>query len=259
MARRESRGSKQSPTAKMLRVLHAVARRANEPMVAVADELGLAPPTVHRICTELERLGYLQRAPGTRRFVVARQLVAMAADVLRASFSLAAPQAVLRRLSEEIGEMCSLAILDGIEVVYIASAEPAQRETLTFRAGRRAPVHCTSSGRLFLAHMDEAELGRLLKVIPLRRHTRFTVTDPVALGAEIQRIRRRGYAITSQEYVLHILGAAVPVVDGNGRMIAALSVAAPTVRMSLNGVRRVVPRLRQASATLERLLEPPRR
>src|SRR5208282_835838 len=177
-----------------------------------------------------------------------------AGDVLAAAAAAAPLQAFLGALSEEIGEMCSLGISVGGEIVYIASAEPRQQRTLTFRAGRRAPLHCTSSGKLFLAELEPASLAAFLALGQRPAFTRYTVTDARQLAAEIARARRLGFAVTNQEFVLHIVGAAVAVRDGQGRMIAALSVAAPTVRLGLARVKRLVPRLKAAADRLARYL-----
>ncbi|MFI4986684.1 MAG: IclR family transcriptional regulator [Alphaproteobacteria bacterium] len=251
MARRHY-PAKPSPAAKLLEVLWAVARRPNTPLVTLAAELGLKPPTAHRITSELERLGYLQRVPGSRKLTVSTHLVERATDVLAAAAGAAPLQALLRALSEELGEMCSLGIMAGDEIVYVASAEPRQPQTLTFRAGRRAPLYCTSSGKLFLAALDDASLAAYLGLTQRQAFTRHTITAAAALAGEIARARKQGYAATNQEYVLHIVGAAVPVRDASGRLIAALSVAAPTVRLSIAGVKRLVPRLKAAAERLGR-------
>jgi len=253
---RARRGAKASPAGKLLDVLGAVARRPNTPLVTLAAELGLKPPTAHRITTELERLGYLQRVPGSRKLTVSPTLVALASDVIAAAAASVPIQAFLRALSEEIGEMCSLGIAIGDEIVYAASAEPRQQQTLTFRAGRRAPLFCTSSGKLFLAELDEASLEAFLALSRRPAYTRYTITDAKLLRRVIARTRKEGYALTNQEFVLHIVGAAVPVRERGGRMVAALSVAAPTVRLTLAGVKRLVPRLKAAAVRLERYFSP---
>ncbi len=241
-----------SPAAKLFEVLWAVARRPNTPLAVLAAELGLKPPTAHRISSELERLGYLQRVPGSRRLTVSPALVEFAADVIAAAAGAAPVQALLSALSDELGEMCSLGIIDGDEVVYVASAEPRQQQTLTFRAGRRAPLFCTSSGKLFLAELEPGHLEAYLTLAQRPAFTSFTITGAAALSAEIARVRKQGYAATNQEFVLHIVGAAVPVRNAAGRMVAALSLAAPTVRLNMAGVRRLVPRLHAAAARLAR-------
>jgi DNA-binding IclR family transcriptional regulator len=146
--------------------------------------------------------------------------------------------------------MTSFAVKLDDNVLYIASAEAPQELTLSFRAGRKAPLFCTSSGRLFLARLDDATLEQYLQNAELAAYTRYTNTDARKLRAELMNIRDRGYAITRQEYILHVVGAAVPVESGSGILYGALSVAAPDVRMEVTGLKRAIPLLVAASEKL---------
>jgi IclR family transcriptional regulator, acetate operon repressor len=250
-------GSLDSPAAKVLAVLATIAQFKAVPVSALAQKLGLPLPTAHRICAELERLGYVQRVPGTRRWTVARPLVEVAANVITAAAGNTITHAILASVTHKIGEMCSFAIQVGDEVVYVASTEAPHAVTLSFRAGRRAPLFCTSSGRLFLSGFDEASLESYLAVANLKAYTPFTITSRTSLTDTIRRVRHQGYAATSQEYVLHVVGAAVPVRAPDGRLYGALSVAAPDVRMNNKSLRSVVPVLRQAADMLAKSLGPP--
>jgi len=104
-----------SPAAKVLAVVGTIARRGSASISAIADGLDLPLPTAHRICLELERLGYVQRVPGTRHWTVARATVDMAAAIIAAASGDALVQAILRRVTDEIGEMCSFAVQVGDE------------------------------------------------------------------------------------------------------------------------------------------------
>jgi IclR family transcriptional regulator, acetate operon repressor len=249
---RNLRPSLRSPTSKVLGVLGTVSRLQQASISAIAEDLGLTLPTAHRICAEIERVGLLQRVPGTRLWTVALPMVDMACRALAAAAGSAPAHAILRRLTYDTGEMCSIGVQVGDEVVYIASAEPPNELTLFFRAGRRAPLYCTSSGRLFLARLDDAAVRDYLAAAPLTAHTRYTIQDPHRLVAEIARIRTRGFAMTNQEYVLHIVGAAVPIAGANGTFWGALSIAAPLVRMDAARLRKTIPALQHAAARLAR-------
>jgi DNA-binding IclR family transcriptional regulator len=239
-----------SPAAKVLAVLAAIARLGAAPVSALAHELRLPVPTAHRICLELERLGFVRRVPGTRQWMVARTFVDVAAQAIAAAARDAPTDAILRRLSQEIGEMCSFAIQVGDEVVYVASTAVPHAVTLSFHAGRRAPLFCTSSGRLFLAHLDDEALAAYLVGATLTSFTRHTTTSAKALMAEIRRVRRQGYAMTAQQFVPHVVGAAVPVEADDGTVLGALSVAAPDFRMSLATLRGALPALRRGARQL---------
>jgi IclR family acetate operon transcriptional repressor len=247
---RRHQGTLDSPTAKIMAVLDAVARLANAPVSQVAEHTGLPASTAYRICVELERLGHLQRVPATRNWTVARPLVDLAASALTRAATSAATSAILTSLAREIGEMTSFAVQLDDHVLYIASAEPPQELTLSFRAGRKAPLFCTSSGRLFLARLDDEALDQYLRNAELPAFTRYTNTDARKLRAELMNIRNRRYAITRQEYILHVVGAAVPVESGSGVLYGALSIAAPDVRMDGAGLKRAIPVLVAASNKL---------
>jgi IclR family transcriptional regulator, acetate operon repressor len=239
-----------SPAAKVLAALAAIARHKAVAVSAIAQYLDLPLPTAHRICAELERLGYVRRVPGTRHWTVARPFVDVAADAIAAAAGDAVIDAVLVGVTNKIGEMCSFAVQVGDEVVYVASTEAPHGVTLSFHAGRRAPLFCTSSGRLFLSALDETELESYLAVADFKAFTPFTVTSRKNLVETIRRVRRQGYAITSQEYVLHVVGTAVPVRTREGRLYGAVSVAAPDVRMNPKSLRGILPLLYEAADRL---------
>jgi len=239
-----------SPVAKVLAVLAEVAKTGVAAVSSLSERLQLPVSTVHRIATELERLGYLRRVPGTRDWTVAAPTIELAVDALAASASLAKPQAILREVSEQLGEMCTFGVRRADEVVYVASAEPLQDLTLSFRAGRHGPLHCTSSGRLFLAQHDDAELAAYLAGVELKAYTTLTITDPYRLAKIVRRVREQGYAVTSQEYVMYVAGAAVPVCGPDGTMYGTLGVSAPEVRTGPTKLRALVPALKKAAIRL---------
>jgi DNA-binding IclR family transcriptional regulator len=220
----------------------------------LAERLDLPIATTHRICSELERLGYLQRVPGTRLWTVAHRLVGLAANTLTAAVDSLTTNAILRELTEKVGEVSSFAVHGGEDVLYVASVESPHELTLSFRAGRKAPLFCTSSGRLFLARLDDEALSRYLRAARRPAFTRYTVVDPGKLLAIIRRVREQGYAITTQEYVLHVVGAAVPVIGRNGIFFGAVSIAAPDVRAGKARLREFLPALKSAATRLAEAL-----
>ncbi|WP_183417825.1 IclR family transcriptional regulator [Limibacillus halophilus] len=236
-------------------VLDCVAQQGGVSTVHIAEQTGLPPPTAHRICSELERLGHLQRVPGSRNWMVSRPLVDLSARVLASAAMTTAADAVLTSLTREIGEMTSFGVQVADHVVYLASAEAPQELTLSFRAGRKAPLFCTSSGRLFLARLKGDELEAYLEASERPSYTPYTVTDKASLRRAIEQVRTEGYAITCQEYLLHVAGAAVPVVGDHGLFLGALSVAAPDVRTSAEKLLEIVPHLQNASELFAKCLK----
>jgi DNA-binding IclR family transcriptional regulator len=219
-------------------------RSASEFAVA----LDVPKPTVHRICLLLERDGFLQREPAARGFVVGPRLTGLALDILRASARLASRHAILKALSEAVGETCNLGVFDGRSVVYIDRVEAGWPLRLHLQAGSRVDLHCTAMGKLFLSHLPPADRARLLRVLRLERFTDHTITDAEKLERECARIRREGYATDDQEFLAGVACVAVPILDGEGRIAAAVALQAAEARLSLRDALKHLPRLEKAAA-----------
>ena len=181
-------------TAKALRILEAVADDGRPVSIAeLSAMLRLSKPTAHRIGTALESLGYLEREPGSRRFIEGKRLVQLALKVLRAAAARGPRHGILKSLSETIGETCNTGVMSGTEVVYLDRVEAAWPLGLRFEPGSRVPLHCTSLGKLFLSHLPEDQLRGFISALPLRRYTQNTIT---ARTASRPRSRRSAGAVS---------------------------------------------------------------
>ena len=136
--------------------------------------LGLPKPTAHRIVRMLESEGLLQREPGSRRYVPGTRMVRLGLDIVAASMVGAPRHAVLKSLSQEIGETCNFGVMAGSHVVYLDRVESAWPFGLRFEPGSRVPLHCTSMGKLFLSQLPAAKRATILRSIPLYRYTENT-------------------------------------------------------------------------------------
>jgi IclR family transcriptional regulator, acetate operon repressor len=137
----------------------------------------------------------------------------------------------LRALADQTRETVNLAVVDGDAVVYIHKEEGTLAVTMSAQLGSRRPLHCTALGKAYLAALPPGELAARLASLELDRHTAATITDPAALGAELDRVRERGYAVDAEEVEegVYCLGAAV--CDHRRRPVAAISVAGPAYRL----------------------------
>ena len=239
------------PAQKVFAVLTEIACRGGTSGVTeLAQALAMPKTTVYRITRELEQLGYLQRMPGERRLVLTSDAIDMAVQILQAGVCLAPRHAALLALAESTGESCSLGVRVGYEVTYLDDVTTPSLLTLHFKRGHRAPLHCTSIGKLFLGRMTSRELDEYLQAAPLSRYTDWTVTDPAGLREIAAQARNDGFVTSNQEFVLGVVGAAVPVLGRGGRMIAGLAVSVPAARMRFEELGRLRPLL---EATAEKL------
>lgn len=216
----------------------------------LAEMLKLPKPTVHRIAQQLEDEGYLQREPVSRRFVAGRRLRDFSLAVLSNSVLGAPRHAVLQALSDEIGETCNTTMLDGNQIIYFDRVEANWPYRIHLPPGSRLPLHCTASGKMFLASMPPAQRRQLITSAPLKRNTERTITDPDLLEVELQQIAEQGYGVDNEELLPGMVALALPVTDDTGRICFTVAVHAPTVRKPLEELRQYLPALRRAAAAL---------
>ena len=238
------------PMAKVFALLEVLSQRGSARLTDLADALGVPKTTLHRITSQLEELGYLQREPGGRRLTIAPRLAGLAADMLGASLKLAPRHAILEQLAIRLGESCSVGIRIGHDVVYLDDVAGSSPLAYNFQTGRRSPLYCTSTGKLFLARMNADELDRYFRSEELVAHTPNSITDKSRLREVINEVRGSGFASTDNEFVVGVIGAAVPIVDADGRLLAGLAVSIPAARMSFAELPKLQPAMVEAAEAL---------
>jgi DNA-binding IclR family transcriptional regulator len=244
-----------SAAARAVAILETVSR-SNKPVSAVelGSRLSLPKATVHRQMLLLEEINFLQREPGTKRFIAGERLVQMSLETLINAPKRAERHAVLEALVEEVQETCNVTMLVGNEIVYIDRVECHWPLRTHFQIGSRVPIHCGASGKLFLSLMPAAKRRRLLRPAALKRYTEKTVLDPDIIEGELKRIRSTKVGIDVEEFVHGLIGLAVPVFDRRGRMCATVSMHAPTLRVTVERALDFVPALRRAAAAVSATL-----
>ena len=226
--------------------------QANRPLSSayLAEELALPKATVHRICQQLEDEGLLQREPGGKRFTGGRRLRRLAMSTLSNSVIGAHRHSILQALSSEVGETCNLTILDGNEIVYLDRVETNWAYRIHLPVGSHLPLHCTATGKLFLANMKPAARHRLINSLSLERHTELTITNPDTLEKHLARVAEEGVGYDSGEFLEGLVSIAVPVIGDDSHMCFAIAIHAPLARKSLDELRQYLPILRRAAARM---------
>lgn len=233
---------------RVLDLLHLVAgsgRAFSLPELAAA--LDIAKPTVFRLCQRLEQSGYLEREPGGRHFGVGPSLVRLGLDAIRSGRTSIERRSILKALVDAVGETCNLTTFVGSDVYYLDRVETRWPLRLHLEPGSRVPVHCTASGKLFLAHMDKRHRDALLDTLKLEAHTPATLTSRRALEAEVARIAELDYSVDDEEFLLGLIAVAVPVRDAAGTVVAALACHAPLARMTIEDALKKLPKLKAAA------------
>ncbi len=245
-----------TPALRLVALLEQVAARdQRQTLQGLAQATGLPKPTLHRMLQQLEGAGLLQREGESRFWAAGARLRRLAEDLLLNNSLHGARHAVLRRLVEEVGESCNITALSGGEVVYLDRVETAAPLRFYLQAGSRVPLHCSASGKVFLAQMPAAQRRQLLEAALLEHFTHRTLTDLTALEAELRRVGRAGHAYDDEEFLPGLVCAAVPVPPPAGRTRSSLCVAVqgPSVRLTREKLKALLPQLQRAAGTLAEL------
>ncbi len=245
-----------SPGLRLIELLELLSREDQAwTLPAAVAASGWPKPTVHRMLVQLEAGGWLAREPDGRHWLLGSRAQRLGEAVLGASSRQGVRHAVLRQLVADLGESCNLTALSGAEVVYLDRVESAFPLRMELRPGTRVPLHCSASGKLFLATVPRAVRARLLDALALERHTEHTLTRREALEAELDTIARQGHAVDAEEYVDGLVCVAVPVrAPGRRAVRCALALQAPSARLPLAAALQRLPRLREAAQALARTL-----
>ncbi len=191
-------------------------------LTEVAAATGLARPTARRILLTLGELGYV-RAEGAGYALTPRVLDLGVAYVRsQGLWDIARPH--MEALSAETGESCSVAQLDGSDIVYVARVAVPKIVALAVQIGTRFPALQTSLGKVLLAALDPAEVDAVLAEPTRSGLTPRWQPDQAERDAVLREVRARGWALTDQQLALGIRSVAAPLRDGSGRVVGALNV-----------------------------------
>ena len=221
----------------------------------VAQRAGLHKVTAHRLAGRLVQLGYLERDDEGR--------LSLGIRVLELGFSYLASldlrtQALpeMRRLVGEIDASIGLSVIDRNEVVYIERLESSRLQpVLPVGVGARMPLHATAMGKAIMAFLPDAQQEQVLAQIDYVGITRRTPRTAAALAADLRLTRKRGFALSDQEYLESYRGIAAPIFDDAGMPVAALSAGAFASQKTLRELRDVLgPRIVRSSRAISALL-----
>lgn len=240
---------------RLLLILEEVAKRgvAVKPSDLIGA-LGLAKPTVHRLLQTAEAEGFLQRDLDGRSYGPGPRLRTLSVNTVSSEHLRTARLAILRGVADEIGETCNLAIPDREGMIYLDRVETKWPLRIQLPIGTQVPFHCTASGKMYLSTLRQNTLDGFLSAHQLRPNTDQTLTDPTDLRNELKRIASNGYSTDDEEFMPGMAAIAVPVLDDNKRLVATLSVHAPTQRYGLQSLKKSLSVLHVGARKLSGLL-----
>ena len=248
-------GEKSYSPAKTVRKAFAILELLGEkqPLRAAdtAARLGLSRSNVLRLLSTLSEMGYVEKGfdslyrLGAKAFILGSNF-SSSNEISNIAYPL------MKQLSEISQENVNLGVLYEQKVLYLNKIPSTHYLKLDTPMGKMDPLYCTGLGKVLLAGFPYQDLRRYLAETELLAHTRKTIIDPKALADQLEEVRVKGIALDLEEYDEGVNCMAAPIFDHQSRIVAALSLSAPSVRMTDEKIAFFTPPLREACKAVSR-------
>lgn len=218
--------------AKALDILEFTAQKKRVSLVEIHRELGIPKSTAYELIKTLALRGYLRHVGDSRKYSLGLKIIELGNQAACEVDIRVEAIPVLRELMRKTNYTCHLGVLDGNEGMYLVKVEGKQHIRLDSWEGKRISLHSTGVGKALLAWQDEENINEILNRRLLDPKTEMTITDPNRLREHLAVTKERGWALDDQENEPYIRCIGVPVLDPEGRAIAAISISGLTNQLS---------------------------
>lgn len=236
-----------------LDIIEALSREEEMGITELSRELALNKATIYRLITTLRLHGYVEQGKEDK-YKLTFKIFELGNRVVNRLGIRKIAYPFLKELAAITKETVNLAALEANCVCYIDRIESREPLRLGLDIGSRFPAHCSALGRVLLAYLSVAKMDSyLLKADregQMRQYTSDTLTDLEMIKKELCIVREQGYAIESDQYLAGIRCIAAPLFDHDGKVVAAMSVAGPTVRVTDEFAGKIIPLLKKAANTI---------
>jgi IclR family transcriptional regulator, KDG regulon repressor len=198
----------------------------------IGAKTGLHRSTAHRILMALEYNDLIKQNPSTGKYHLGIKLFKLGHQAVSQLNLREICRPFLSRLMNDTKETIHLAVLDDDQVLYLDKVEGPHALRMPSRVGRYIPTYCTSLGKAMLSCLDDQEVKSILRRQTLKPHTENTVKNINQLLDDLRSVRKRGYAVDNEEIEIGLRCVGAPLRDYTGGMVGAISVAAPSARLS---------------------------
>jgi IclR family transcriptional regulator, KDG regulon repressor len=197
----------------------------------IAKQMDINKSSVYRILSTLVQYGYIYQDEETGRYKIGYKFLQISSRLLESIDLREEAKPYLQELENETNEVIHLVVYDQGEVVYIEKLEGNETLRMHSKVGKRAPMHCTAVGKAILAHLPTKVVLGILERKGMVVHTDKTITNKDIFIQELKQVKEKGFALDLEENEYDITCIAAPIFDHLGKVIAAVSISGPTIRM----------------------------
>jgi DNA-binding IclR family transcriptional regulator len=220
-------------TSKIFAVLETLCTNGDVGVSDLSRKLNLGKSSVHRFLSVLRKLNYAEKDQNSGKYFATLKLFEIGAMVRGRNRLVNIARPYMEELGNRFHETVNLAFFDGSEVVYVDKVESIHTLRMDLAIGRRAPAYCTALGKVFLACQSEQDLERYCRETRFKPLVENTITSAKQFIKHLETVRRDGVAIDDRELDKGIRCMAAPIRDDSGRVVAAISIAGPSSRITL--------------------------
>ncbi len=198
----------------------------------LSKRLKLHKNNVFRLLATLESRGYIEQNKATENYRLGLKALELGQTFIKQMGLLRQAKPILEQMVEDSNETSYVAIYKENHIVYLDVVETNLTVRVVSRVGSRLPAYCTAAGKVHMAHMTDEELDELLNNINFVQHTPTTIASIKAMREELVKVRELGYAFDDEELDLGVRCIAAPIRDYTRRIVGAISISGPTMRVS---------------------------
>lgn len=236
---------------RMAEILDYLSSRPNgERLTTISKDLMLNKSTAFGIISTLEQLNYVEQDQETGKYVLGLKLFELGQAAYSRLDLVSVAKPYISRLAEKYEETVHIAVLSGMEVVYLDKVESSRSMRVNSPIGGRQPVYCTGLGKSLVAYLPEDDILRITEQIDFVQYTPTTITTPERFLRELEQVRNQGYSVDDEESELELYCVAAPIFNGEKKSVAAISIAGPVKRIKNEGGQKIIDDLVETAAII---------
>ncbi|MCK4789111.1 MAG: IclR family transcriptional regulator [Desulfobacteraceae bacterium] len=216
-----------------VRILELIGKAGSKGVTEISRELKSPKSSVYQIISTLVDQHIIEKDSDSNLYHLGLKLFELG-NLARFNLEISeVSNPYLRELNEKLDETVHLTILENGEILYINCFESTKRLRTHSAIGEKAPLHCTGVGKAMLAYLPVDEIEKIIQEKGLQKFTENTITNKAVLLKELKKIAQCGYAIDNMEHEDGVICFAAPIWNHEGKVIASISVAGPSQRITL--------------------------